>query len=138
MHNIFQAVSSFGGQTVRRLLSVSGTVLLLSSSAFSDTATPQTDTAFYNQEFVDQCQVAAQEYHTDWPEVEWQDTMSLSYWSEDNQFHSIVTRGEIDTDRGKATVWGECVWNEDTQRMIVYDFASGPFYHDFMEEPTDD
>ena len=125
MQTIIQAVSSFGGQTMRRLLSVSGTVLLLSSSAFSDTTTPATippDGEFYDRAAIERCTKEAEVYFGWEGEVEWEAQAALAFWNEYRSVQMITARGE----HPEGIVWADCAISE-TGSIVVYDFAPGPY-----------
>ena len=110
-------------------------MVLLSTSVSSDTVTPETipsDSEFYTHSFVVQCRAAASHFHG-WENVDWFNNMSLSYWTDEREHHVTTARGEIDTDRGRATVWAECTYTDATGAIEVHNFAAGPFHHTFME-----
>ena len=132
MQTIFQAVSSFGGQMMQRLLSVSGMVLLLSSSAFSDTATQAIppDGEFYDHAAIVRCQQATEEYFGWEGQVEWEAAAALAFFNEYKNLQMITTRGI----HPEGVVWGDCAINHDTDRIFVYDFAPGP-YNPTLEPP---
>ena len=133
MQNFIQAACSFTGQTAKRLLSVSGLVVLLSTSAFSDTATPVTrppDGEFYDSEAVDRCAAATEEYFGWEGMVEWEWHAALAFYNEYKSLQMITIRGK----HPEGTVWGDCAINHETDRIFVFDFAPGP-YNPAIEPP---
>ena len=124
MQTIIQAACSSGVQMMQRLLSVSGTVLLLSSSAFSDTTTQAIppDGEFYDHAAVTRCQEATEEYFGWQGQVEWETGAALAFWNEYRSVQMITTRGE----HPEGIVWGDCAIS-DTGSIVVYDFAPGPY-----------
>ena len=125
MQTIIQAVCSSGVQMAQRLLSVSATVLLLSSSAFSDqttSPTPPPDGEFYDFAAVVRCQKATEEYFGWEGQVEWEYHAALAFWNEFKSVQMVTTRGQ----HPEGTVWGDCAIS-DTGSIVVYDFAPGPY-----------
>ena len=125
MRNFLQKLSSFGGQTTRKWLSVSGMVVTLSSLAFLAQATQATvppDGEFYDHAAVLRCQTAAEEYFGWEGEVEWEAQAALAFWNEYRSVQMITARGE----HPEGIVWADCAIS-DTGSIVVYDFAPGPY-----------
>ena len=126
MQTIIKAVSLFGGQMTQRLLSVSGVVLLLSTSAFSDQTTSVTrppDGEFYDAVAVDRCAAATEEFFGWEGKVEWEVHAALAYFNEFKNKQMVTIRGK----HPDGTVWGDCSIDYDTDAIIVHDFAPGPY-----------
>ena len=124
MQTIIQAVCSSGVQMMQRLLSVSGMVLLLSSSAFSDQATSPIppDGEFYDRAAIERCTKEAEVYFGWEGEVEWEAQAALAFWNEYRNVQMITARGE----HPEGIVWADCAISE-TGSIVVYDFAPGPY-----------
>ena len=109
-------------------------MVLLSTSAFSDTTTPAIppDGEFYDHAAVLRCQEATEEYFGWEGIVEWESHAALAFYNEYRNLQMITARGK----HPDGTVWGDCAINHETGRIIVYDFAPGP-YNGPNEEPEE-
>ena len=99
-------------------------MVLLSTSAFSDTGTPAIppDGEFYDHAAVLRCEAATQEYFN-WEEVDWDTAGALAFYNEYRDLQMVTVKGE----HPEGIVWGDCAINLETGRIFVYDFAPGPY-----------
>ena len=118
---------------MRRLLSVSGMMVLLSTSASSDTATQPipSNTEFYDHAAIVRCQQATEEYFGWEGIVEWETHAALAFWNDYREVQMITARGI----HPEGTVWADCAINV-SGTIVVYDFAPGP-YNGPNEEPEE-
>ena len=99
---------------------------MLSSLAFlaQDTqATVPPDGEFYDHAAVLRCQAATEEYFGWEGKVEWETHAALAFYNEFRDLQMVTARGK----HPEGTVWADCAINHDTDRVIVYDFAPGPY-----------
>ena len=100
-------------------------MVLLSTSAFSDTATSPIppDGEFYDHAAVLRCEDATEEYFGWQDQVVWDTAGALAFYNEFRDLQMITVKGE----HPEGIVWGDCAINHETGRIIVYDFAPGPY-----------
>ena len=134
MQNFIQAVSSYTGQTMQRLLSVTGTMAVLTMSVSSATATQviPPDGEFYDHAAVLRCQKEAEIYFGWEGQVQWETQAALAFWNEYRSVQMVTARGE----HPEGIVWADCAIS-DTGSIVVYDFAPGP-YNPPRIEPLDE
>jgi hypothetical protein len=84
------------------------------------------DSEYYHREQIVACRAAAEKKFK-WENVEWSELMSLSFYTDNNEFLSIVSRGTIQVGDKKKSVWADCTYESATGIMEVYDFAVGPY-----------
>ena len=112
-----QMLSLSGEQMAKWLLSVSGMMVLLSSSASLAQDIQPTDDP------VLRCQRQTEVHHSWQGMVEWDETAVLNFVNEYENLRMITVKGE----HPDGVVWGDCSINMETGTMVVYDFASGPY-----------
>ena len=125
MQTFIQAVSSFGGQTMQRLLSAASITVMSTSLVFlaqaPTQATPE-DGEFYDRAAIERCTKEAEVYFGWEGEVEWEARAALAFWNEYRSVQMITARGE----HPEGIVWADCAIS-DTGSIVVYDFAPGPY-----------
>ena len=96
---------------------------ILGSSAVA-TSPIRPDGEFYDHAAVLRCQKATEEYFG-WKEVKWDTNGALAFYNQYRNLQMVTVKGEhVD-----GTVWADCAINKETDRIFVYDFASGPYPH---------
>ena len=105
---------------------------MLSSSASLVKATQAIppDGEFYDHAAVLRCQEATEVYFGWEGEVEWDTAGALAFYNEYRDLQMITAKGE----HPEGIVWADCAINLETGRILVYDFAPGP-YNPTIEPP---
>ena len=98
---------------------------MFTSLVFSVTAiqaTPE-DGEFYDRAAIDRCTKETEEYFGWVGQVEWESHAALAFYNDYKNLQMVTARGI----HPEGTVWADCAINHDTNRVIVYDFAPGPY-----------